>query len=97
MNIRIVETDNVKIAIVESDELVITDGQSALDLATIKLYMGERNVVQILGNAAALFPLPILLRLNFTKMNFRKTAAISAIVTVLIEPLKLLELAGGRQ
>ncbi|GHV42937.1 hypothetical protein FACS189490_12780 [Clostridia bacterium] len=46
MNIRIIETDNAKIAVVESDALVITDGQSALDLlATIDYEYGTQLVV----------------------------------------------------
>jgi glycopeptide antibiotics resistance protein len=65
-------------------------GVNLKPFATITKYVGERNVVQILGNAAVLFPLPILIRLNFTKVSFRKTAAISAVMTVLIEPLQLL-------
>jgi hypothetical protein len=46
MNIRIVETNNVKIAVVESDGLVITDGQSALDLAaTVDYEYGTQRVI----------------------------------------------------
>jgi hypothetical protein len=46
MNIRIVETNNTKIAVVESDEPVITDGQSALDLAaTIDYNHGAKRVI----------------------------------------------------
>ncbi|GHU35591.1 antibiotic resistance protein VanZ [Clostridia bacterium] len=56
---------------------------------TIKQFASEMNVVQIFGNLAALLPLPILLRLNFPKMSFRKNTVISAIVTVLIEPMQL--------
>jgi hypothetical protein len=33
VTVRIIETENIKIAITESSELIITDGQSALDLA----------------------------------------------------------------
>jgi hypothetical protein len=33
MNIRLVENNGTKIAIVDSDEVVVIDGQSALDLA----------------------------------------------------------------
>jgi hypothetical protein len=46
MNIRIVETNNAKIAVVESGEPVITDGQSALDLAaTIDYNHDARRVI----------------------------------------------------
>ncbi|GHU87465.1 hypothetical protein FACS1894202_01800 [Clostridia bacterium] len=46
MNIRIIETDNAKIAIVESDTLVIMDGQSALDLAaTVDYEYGTQRVI----------------------------------------------------
>ncbi|MDR0840350.1 MAG: DUF4180 domain-containing protein [Christensenellaceae bacterium] len=46
MNIRIVETNGIKIAVVESDALVITDGQSALDLAaTIDYEFGTQRVI----------------------------------------------------
>ena len=46
MNIRIVETDNAKIAVVESGELVITDGQSALDLlATVDYEYGTQRAI----------------------------------------------------
>ncbi|GHU94662.1 hypothetical protein FACS1894208_06130 [Clostridia bacterium] len=46
MNIRIIETDNAKIAVVESDTLVITDGQSALDLAaTVDYEHGTQSVI----------------------------------------------------
>jgi hypothetical protein len=46
MNIRIVETNNVRIAVVESDTLVVTDGQSALDLvATVDYGHGTQRVI----------------------------------------------------
>jgi glycopeptide antibiotics resistance protein len=48
------------------------------------------QIAQIIGNIAVLLPLPILLRLNFPKISFRRVAAISVILTVLIEPLQLL-------
>ncbi|GHU94663.1 hypothetical protein FACS1894208_06140 [Clostridia bacterium] len=65
-------------------------GVNLKPFATIIEYANARNTIQIAGNLGVLFPLPILLGLNFTKMSFRKIAAISAIVTVLIEPLQLL-------
>jgi hypothetical protein len=43
---KIVEADNAKIAVVDSDELVITNGQSALDLAaTIDYTHGAQRVI----------------------------------------------------
>jgi glycopeptide antibiotics resistance protein len=57
---------------------------------TIIEYVNARNTIQIAGNLGVLFPLPILIRLNFAKMSFLKIALISAIVTILIEPLQLL-------
>jgi glycopeptide antibiotics resistance protein len=57
---------------------------------TIIEYVNARNTIQIAGNLGVLFPLPILLRLNFAKISFRKITLISAIVTLLIEPLQLL-------
>ncbi|MDR0917437.1 MAG: VanZ family protein [Oscillospiraceae bacterium] len=57
---------------------------------TIMQYVKQRNTVQIFGNIAALFPLPIMLHLNFPRTPFRKCAVIAAVVTILIEPLQLL-------
>jgi hypothetical protein len=46
MTIKIIETENAKIAIVESTELVITNGQSALDLAaTVDYEYGTQRVI----------------------------------------------------
>jgi hypothetical protein len=47
MNVKIVETAEVKIAVIESGELVITDGQSALDLAATIHYNFETQSVVI--------------------------------------------------
>jgi hypothetical protein len=46
MTIKIIETENAKIAVVESDEPVITNGQSALDLAaTVDYEYGTQRVI----------------------------------------------------
>jgi hypothetical protein len=46
MMIRTIEGNNIKIAVVESDEPVITDGQSALDLAaTIHYNHGAQRAI----------------------------------------------------
>lgn len=47
MNIRIIEINNIRIAAVESEEAVITDGQSALDLAATIDYNHETQRVII--------------------------------------------------
>jgi hypothetical protein len=46
MTIKIIETKNAKIAAVESEELVITDGQSTLNLAaTVDYEYGTQLVI----------------------------------------------------
>ncbi|GHU87462.1 hypothetical protein FACS1894202_01790 [Clostridia bacterium] len=65
-------------------------GVNLKPFATIIEYANAHNTIQIAGNLGVLFPLPILLGLNFPKMSVRKIFVISAIVTVLIEPLQLL-------
>ncbi|MDR1619067.1 MAG: DUF4180 domain-containing protein [Clostridiales bacterium] len=46
MNIRVIDTGSVKIAVIKSDTCIITDGQSALDLAAAIHYEhGARHIV----------------------------------------------------
>jgi hypothetical protein len=46
VKLRILEADGIKIAVIESEELVITNGQSALDLAaTIDYEYGTQRVI----------------------------------------------------
>ncbi|MDR1135984.1 MAG: VanZ family protein [Clostridiales Family XIII bacterium] len=69
------------------------EGINLIPFETITKFIGKRNKfqwIQIWGNLFLLFPLPILLRLNFPKMKNRNFLLILIGVTVLIEPAQLL-------
>ncbi|MDR3051515.1 MAG: VanZ family protein [Oscillospiraceae bacterium] len=59
-------------------------------LKTIMHYITEKNLVQLAGNAAMLFPLPILLHLNFPRLKYKRCLFFALCVSVLIEPLQFL-------
>ncbi|MFP3153282.1 VanZ family protein [Lachnospiraceae bacterium ZAX-1] len=56
---------------------------------TIVAYMADGNLIQLLGNILVIFPLPILLWVNFRKWRFTQICAVSFIITALIEPVQL--------
>lgn len=46
MNIKNINQNNTKIAIIDSEELLVTDGQSALDLAAVVIYENDcQNII----------------------------------------------------
>ncbi|MDR1464583.1 MAG: VanZ family protein [Oscillospiraceae bacterium] len=57
---------------------------------TIAQYARQRNWVQLGGNAAVLFPLPLLLRFNFPKMKYKRVLWIALCAALLIEPAQFL-------
>ncbi|MDR0838755.1 MAG: VanZ family protein [Oscillospiraceae bacterium] len=58
-------------------------------LKTITQYLRQRNLVQLGGNLAVMFPLPILLYLNFPQAGYKNCLWLSLLVTALVEPLQL--------
>lgn len=58
--------------------------------ATITKFAAQRNIIQLFGNIILFCPLPVLLLLNFPNMRTRSLLLITAVVTVIIEPLQQL-------
>lgn len=56
---------------------------------TIKLYWDSNNLVQIVGNFIVFMPLPILLYINFKKLNVLMAVLLSLLVSICIEPIQI--------
>jgi glycopeptide antibiotics resistance protein len=67
----------------------IFDG-NIIPLKTIVQFIRQGNWYQLIGNALALVPLPLLLRMNFPRLRYRSCLCISLLAAAVIEPVQLL-------